>query len=591
MESEASSSWSEAAVGRPPSPTKLSDFVPNFLGRSKVQRYQNPEKHTTRTTESAGVTFAAVAASSQSVATAFEDPHFAAMNELCGLFPKVSLDEVERIFTLYEGDLEFCASALGEFDFATVDFVEMEQALSKSTALPQPAASGNDWSSEDEYVAADYAHSLPYQRRNYATHRRSSCSKDEDSTTEWNKGAEYFEMVLPADFATRLLTTYGHPDDESRTVSEDELKIKISPETAFELYKSLYMNMHRASEAMKDTTTTTTAASASSSSSDDVAGGSYGSTSPASASKYDDYNEVELAKSIREMETETSSSDPNLASIMKIETKLVCQMQEILKKYSAPNRSMAQRIHFHHLKQRYSHLDADFIDEIYCQYQLDIDKTEDFLTQMYGHGPVQSNPKFQAPISAETSGNSKKGWSLKYNPKDIKDYSVNQIEDLKSLIGEKWQQHLQAREKSRYYYQKFVSERDPRIGAVYYSDAERLSNLAHYYFEESQYYTAINQNVNQNCDNNLDLHGLCRPAALRVLQEFLEFKEEEFLTARIRKMRLLIITGQGKHSRNSIPVLHPEVGKYLNEKNYIAKIKMPGTYTVTLTRDSLARRK
>ncbi|CAL8133933.1 unnamed protein product [Orchesella dallaii] len=124
------------------------------------------------------------------------------------------------------------------------------------------------------------------------------------------------------------------------------------------------------------------------------------------------------------------------------------------------------------------------------------------------------------------------------------------IEDLKSLIEEKWQQHLQTREKSRYYYQKF---------------AERQSDLAQYYFEDSQYYTAINQNVKKNCDDKLDLHGLCRPAALRGLQEFFEFKEEEFLNAGIPKMRLLIITGRGNHSRNGIPVLHYKVGKYLRE--------------------------
>lgn len=56
-------------------------------------------------------------------------------------------------------------------------------------------------------------------------------------------------------------------------------------------------------------------------------------------------------------------------------------------------------------------------------------------------------------------------------------------------------------------------------------------------------------------------------------------------------MILLIITGQGKHSKNGSPVLQPAVRNFLTQRKYRYHVGQPGTYSVILTRSTVVRNK
>ncbi|CAL8081817.1 unnamed protein product [Orchesella dallaii] len=587
------SSWTDAPTTTPTSPTMISDWVPdikagNGNGNGKSQRSKKSGKQKTNTNASTGAT-QSIAASNE-----FVDPAHVAFEKLCKLFPSAARDEVEKIFNLYEGDVELCASALLDQGIAFNELGnleeggEMDQRVPSSNGSP-PSMSQVEAPEENDDDGWEQPETLPSSLNNIAKNYNfetyddkafpllyqgsfddvatsSSTSGGDASVTE--DDGDYFDMVLPDDFAKALLTAFGHPDDEARVLSKEERTIKVLPDIAFELYKGLYLNMHRAETegARADSEETTR------------------SNTPT----YDDeFNEIAI--SISQMELETKSGDPKLSSIIDIESKLSVQTQESLKKYTAPNRTMAQNVNFCLLKQRYPHIEAAVIDEIYCQYQLDMNKTVAFLDEMYTQSP-------QADAQPSTSGGAyqtEEQWHLRYNPKDVKLYSPTELksitrnyEELESL----WMSHM---EKIKDYHQKCKNSQGStsQIKSFYVCEAKKISDSMKRLSEELQYYKAITQNAKHKNDQILDLHGLKVNGAMRVLKEFLQFKEEEFLNIGVPKMILLIITGQGKHSRNGCPVLQPAVKNFLAQRNYKYHSSKPGTYTVILTRGTVARRK
>lgn len=368
----------------------------------------------------------------------FEDSANHAFQTLCQLFPEAGKDQLETIFSKHNGDLDVCASVLMEDGFELANTPDEtlnvetlmdhdqkdKRAVASATASSYTAniTSGGDvlafgQSSLYNAFAATPTPAMlsstlesPTSSNVEANDSESrtqlgmaSGSGSEASNVSADESEPSFQMVLPINFARNLLRVFGHPADESGPLSEAELKVKLDPSTAFELFKSLYNNL----------ATTEPEPGTNAGHPDDS------SRLGSPEAGYDEEELNQIAISLCQMELETVSGNPNLASIIDIESNLVKQKhsQDALRQYTSPFRTMAQNIAFSMLKQRFPHLDPAIVDEVYCECRLNVREATAALLEI----APQSDSEFQGSGLA-TGGQT---WSLKYNPKDIQLYSVN----------------------------------------------------------------------------------------------------------------------------------------------------------------------
>lgn len=286
----------------------------------------------------------------------FEDPAHQKFERLRKLFPNVPKAKLEDIFNMHEGELDDCASVLmeqgiemtGSLDEEDEQIVvnEMDDIsplsddkcedffddCSKSTGSTgnTKLLIGNTEEEDDEmFTVSPFADTAI--ENGYGFNGASGGPTDYDNET--------FELILPADFARVLLNAYGHPDDEQRSLSLDELTVKVPVDAAFEIYKSLYLNLHKTEMelARQNSSDESERSNSPDSYTSDVCGGGM-----QALSLDDELNAIAI--SISQMDLETRSGNPNLAVIQDIEAKLCEKTQEAYRCFAAPNRTMAQNI-------------------------------------------------------------------------------------------------------------------------------------------------------------------------------------------------------------------------------------------------------
>lgn len=366
------------------------------------------KRHNSNGNPSAG-TVAVSTTKPKPVPLPFEDPQHVEFGKLCKLFSSVPKDELDRLFNLYEGNVDECASALMDEGWEMSDPVSAPVETESNAIEGAVGYDCSEWSLLNgmiDPVGSNVEKVSPVEFENGEETDDFSVPAGAESYSEGSVADEEsdpLELVLPIEFARLLLCQFGHPDDERRTLTIDELSVKLPADVAFDIYKSLYLNMHQA-----EVDSTKSNASEQSSRS--------GSPSIEEMNDEEEFNA--MAISLSQMEMETNSENPQLATIMNLETKISKHNQDSLQRYSAKNRTMAQNIQFSMLKQEYPFLDPSVVDEVYSQCHLDTEKARSWFAEMYPQSLAQLRSCRATPATSS--------WSLKYNPKDVQLYSVRE---------------------------------------------------------------------------------------------------------------------------------------------------------------------
>lgn len=356
----------------------------------------------------------------------FEDPARLAFQTLCKLFPDAGKDETEKIFVAQQCNLDKSAEILLDLGFIMADMPDevtnietvrgqineqVEAGPSSRTQISTISGENNNLPSDSDVddgvpnrvptltdiltpKAPQGSPSGQVSEEQGSELGANYGSGGEDSDVSAEGAESMLELSLPLNFARDLLKNFGHPADENRPLSEQQLQVKLDPTAAFTVFKSLYKNL---------TTTPTESEEPEAS-------------SPEPDPGFDQAELDQITISLCQMELETTADTPDLESIMNIESKLEHHKQKAMEQYTASKRSMAQNVGFCILKKQFSHLDPTIVDEVFCQSQLDVEKATAALKEI-------------APQSKSVGQHSKRNdegstWGLKYNPKDVQLYTV-----------------------------------------------------------------------------------------------------------------------------------------------------------------------
>lgn len=302
---------------------------------------------------------------------------------------------MEDVFNLYEGDMDACAAALMEDGAEMTGSVEQPTENGYRSETPREDETKYEWGGCNGVTSSSVEAPEVSVK---ADESESESGSDPDTTLE------RLELALPIDFVKRLLRIYGDPEEENRNLTGNELIIKISDDAAFEIYKSVYYIIHKPE--IEGTSTQ-----------DDDSTRSDSPIAEGQEASEEELNEIAISLSL--MELETTSGDPNLSSIIELEKKIDEQSKQILKGYSSRHRTMAQNVTFGLLKQEYPVLEPSVVEEVYMQSFLNPDTTRAWLTEIY--------PQSKAELKASNTEPTTSNWRLRYNPKDVKSYSVRKL--------------------------------------------------------------------------------------------------------------------------------------------------------------------